>query len=653
MTSLIGKVIDRYRIVSVIGEGGMATVYKATDTRLERDVAVKVIRTDSFPPEQLDLMRKRFEREAKTLAKLSHPNIVDIIDYGEYEGAPYLVMIYLPGGTVKQRIGHPMPWQEAAQLLIPIAHALEYAHDHNVINRDVKPSNILLTEKGQPKLTDFGLVKLLETEEKTHLTTSGTGMGTPDYMAPEQWVGETTPQSDIYSLGVVLYELITNHRPFTADTPAGILIKQAQDPLPPPHQYIPNLPRKVEAVILKALDKDPKKRYENMRAFANAMEDLLLEEHRSVLASTLAPKKLFRQENPPPATPEAAPPSGQAETPIQSTPAPEPASIPEPNPAKTLTPISAPSFPDIQQKPTPRVKWPVWFALGSVIGLICSAVILCKYAGIFANPTETPSNTPGVTQSIPGTSTFTPEATFTAAPTSPPAEITDKNGVVMRYVEAGDFTMGNDNGSADVQPESVINLDAFYIDKYEVTNVLYRACFKAGVCRAPQKGGSATHTSYFSSPQFDNYPVIFVNWNMAKTYCEWRGARLPTEAEWEKAARGTDGRTYPWGENLKCSFANYQSCVGDTTAVGSYEEGKSPYGVYDMAGNVWEWVSSLHRPYPYNPLDGREDLEANGNRVARGGSWNIIGGNVNSDNRYILDPSYYGLYVGFRCAKSP
>lgn len=277
MPSLIGQSFGRYHILEQLGEGGMATVFKAYDTRLERDVAIKVIRRSAFPVEQHELVLKRFEREAKALAKLNHPNIVNVIDYGDYEEAPYLVMPFFPGGTLKQHLGKPIPWQEAIRLLLPIAHALQYAHEQGIIHRDVKPSNILITRSGEPMLSDFGIAKILEGGEVTALTGTGVGVGTPEYMAPEQWTGQACVQSDVYSLGVVFYELVTGRKPFVADTPAAILLMQATEPLPRPSKYLPDLPEKVERILLKALARDPQDRYQTMGEFAAAIEGVFNE----------------------------------------------------------------------------------------------------------------------------------------------------------------------------------------------------------------------------------------------------------------------------------------------------------------------------------------------------------------------------------------
>ena len=630
MSDLIGQQVGRYQVLELLGEGGMATVYKAHDPRLERDVAIKVIRRDAFPPEDLDMLLKRFEREAKALGKLSHPNIVGVIDYGEHEGSPYLVMVYVGGGTLKDRLGYPLPpmkWRDAVRMLLPIARALEYVHERGIINRDVKPSNILMTEDGQPLLSDFGLAKLFEKDkESTSITGTGMGIGTPDYMAPEQWTGEPTAQSDLYSLGVVLYEMVTGHRPYTADTPAGILLKQATESLPLPKTYIPDLPQNVESVLLKALAKDPADRYPDVRTFAQELDNLLA--GRAVDATNTRPE-ILRDHM-----------TGRAHK----------AELP------TALPVGS------AKKGFPTL----WVALAVLALIVVAGGTFFASGGFGLLAAPSPTSTATLAATLPPTGTavpFTETPAPTLAPTETlvptitplPDEIRDVKNVPMRFIPGGEFAMGSDTGEADSRPASQVSVAPFYIDKFEVTNEMYDACVFARECRRPQQAGSATRTSYYGSPVFANYPVIYVDWKMAKTYCEWRGARLPTEAEWEFAARGADGRSYPWGEKVDCSFANAAGCVGDTTPVDQYANGQSPFGVYGMAGNVWEWTSSLFKFYPYDAADGREDLTTPGQRMARGGSWHTFGGNggnVRTDIRLKLDPAYYGAYVGFRCALS-
>ena len=275
MTDLSGQYFGRYYLMERLGEGGMAVVYKAHDTRLERDVAIKIIRSDSFPGNALDEVLKRFEREAKALAKLSHPNIVKVHDYGEHEGSPYIVMEYMPGGTLKKILGKPVPWQEALRLLLPVARGMEYAHQRGIIHRDIKPANILITESGDPMLSDFGIAKLFEADQATNLTGTGMVIGTPEYMAPEQWDGKPNQQSDLYSLGVVLYEMVAGRKPYEADTPMSILVKQATEPLPPPRQFVADLPEEIEALLIKALARNPQDRFADIHVLILSMEALL------------------------------------------------------------------------------------------------------------------------------------------------------------------------------------------------------------------------------------------------------------------------------------------------------------------------------------------------------------------------------------------
>jgi len=246
-----------------------------------------------------------------------------------------------------------------------------------------------------------------------------------------------------------------------------------------------------------------------------------------------------------------------------------------------------------------------------------------------------------------------PSVSNTPVPTPLPVEITDLKNVTMRLVSAGDFTMGSDTDDSNFNRAHSVTLATFYMDKYEVTNAHYAVCVTAGVCEPPQDIKSYFRSSYYGDAQYDNFPVIYVDWYMARTYCEvWRGARLPAEAEWEKAARGADERTYPWGEDISCDKANYDSCTGETSAVGSYESGISPYGLYDMAGSVFEWTSSINKSYPYDATDGREDLTGSSSRVIRGGGWSHNAHDVQTFYRSWIGPNYSESVIGFRCARN-
>ena len=282
-------------------------------------------------------------------------------------------------------------------------------------------------------------------------------------------------------------------------------------------------------------------------------------------------------------------------------------------------------------------------------------------------------------QSLP---TVTPIPSVTPIPTSTSsllAEITDANGVTMRLVPAGEFTMGVDADVASTECQkftSVISscnrdffiklaphkvtLSDFYMDTYEVTNAAYKRCVDTDKCAPPTQSDSNTRSVYYGKPEFDEYPVIYVDWSMAKTYCEWRGARLPTEAEWEKAARGTDGRAYPWGEGISCDKANYRSyegnnCVYETTKVGSYLDDASPYGIYDMAGNVHEWVNDWYEEkyYQSSPSSNPLGPDSGEFHVLRGGSWRNDESYVYSASRVGTEPTATTNSIGFRCARSP
>lgn len=284
--------------------------------------------------------------------------------------------------------------------------------------------------------------------------------------------------------------------------------------------------------------------------------------------------------------------------------------------------------------------------------------------------TSTPVPAASTATSIP-TPTSTPLPVATATPDT--IRISPKDGMTQIHIPAGTFTMGGMDvyRENDEQPPHQVRLDSFWMDQVEVTNGMYELCVRAGVCLLPGEFRSDNREDYFGIPEFRDYPVVNVTWFDADAYCKWAGRRLPTEAEWERAARGDDLRNYPWGDEPPNEFnSNSLNVVGDTTRVGSYTEGASPFGVLDMAGNVWEWVADYYKSnyYAVSPLDNPQgptrDEARSDLRVIRGGSFQEDGVFLRLANRSFLDgpdPSakredkaYYGkssTRIGFRCAE--
>jgi serine/threonine protein kinase len=569
MNDLSGSSFGRYHLVEKLGEGGMAIVYKAFDTRLECDVAVKVIRMERLTQEMMVTTLKRFEREAKAVAQLTHANIVKVTDFGENESTPYLVMEYLPGGTIKQFLGKSMPYTEAAQLLAPIARALHYAHSHNLIHRDVKPSNILITESGEPMLTDFGIAKILDLEGGQTLTGTGVGIGTPEYMAPEQWTGNITPSVDIYSLGVVFYELVTGHKPYTADTPAAVLIKLITDPLPNPTTFVTDLPEKVEQVIFKALAKKPEDRYQTMAELEAALQELLRFEGKHQAA------KKQKEEMA----------------------APEPLNKTEKIPADTTEDASSTHL-DIGTRATEIQPLP---PIDDLKG--------AEWAKDKQNLMK----------------------------------IKLDDDVYMEFIRipAGEFLMGSDPtvdplAWKDEQPQHKVALDEYWIGKISVNRTQFK------VFASQKKSFFFRFFNQTNNLDFrEDDPFTEVDWNVAVEFCDWlsdlsgQSISLPTEAQWEKAARGTDGRFFPWGNEVNMDLSKKPG----------------PYGALGMAGVVWDWTSDWYSRNYYlkgsnkNPT-GPDEGEF---KVVHGGSSTSEAKECRSACRCGLDPIDKYSNVGFRC----
>lgn len=268
MENLIGKQFGTYQIISQCGQGGMATVYKAYQPSMDRYVALKVLpQFHASDPEFLG----RFEQEAKALAQLQHPHILPVYDYGESEGFTYFVMPLMQDGNLGELLAtEKLSHFRINQIISQIGGALEFAHSRGFIHRDVKPSNILLDESGNCMLMDFGIAKIIEGSKV--FTQTGGILGTPAYMSPEQGTGkEIDHRSDIYSLGIILYEMVTGKTPFEAETPVAVIFKHVHDPLPPPSTIVPDLPEDIERVILKSLVKDPEERFQTVRDMIDAL----------------------------------------------------------------------------------------------------------------------------------------------------------------------------------------------------------------------------------------------------------------------------------------------------------------------------------------------------------------------------------------------
>jgi hypothetical protein len=301
MEDLTGKQLGPYRVIAPLGEGGMAAVYKAYQPGMDRYVALKVLPHHfAHDPDFVS----RFQREAKIIARLQHPHILPVHDFGTADGYTYLVMPFIASGTLADLLQRArLPLQQLRTVIAQVGDALDYAHARGIVHRDVKPSNILIDERGNCLLTDFGIARMVE--GATLLTHTGAIMGTPAYMAPEQGLGQSVDgRSDIYALGVILYELVTGRTPFAAETPLALVLKHIHDPLPPPRSLDPSVPDDLERVILKALAKNPADRYQTAGEFVRALNETTIEEPVQVDPPPII--GAVRPEGPPTPTPRRA-----------------------------------------------------------------------------------------------------------------------------------------------------------------------------------------------------------------------------------------------------------------------------------------------------------------------------------------------------------
>ena len=632
------------RIGRELGRGGFATVYEARDVELERVVALKVLHPYYVEDRQFV---ERFRQEARAAARLRHPHIVTVYEAGEAGDQLYIAMEYLPGRTLQALLEAEgagpepaegaLPLERALPILEQVAEALDHAHAQGVVHRDVKPGNVMVEQTAEGScispsescispsevratLTDFGLVKALAAS--TALTSRGTLLGSPEYMAPEQAdperAGEVGPAADRYALGVVAYQMLTGRVPFPGNTPATLYAHEHK-PVPPPRSLRPGLPQAVEAALLRMLAKAPAERFPSAGAFVAQLREALLAERQAVRLGPLYAQlqaAAARQE-----WAEVLALGGR---------------IQELDPAYRDVAEWMGRARDRLRRPSrrPPLVRPAW--LWRVVG---GAAVLLVIIGVAVVVVPRLIETPTWTR---------------------PAD-----GMVMVYVPAGEFLMGSsdaDGQAWDVEkPQHTVYLDGYWIDRTEVTNAQYRKCVEAGACREP---GCWDEDNYNAPDQ----PVVCVSWDGAQAYAAWVGGRLPTEAEWEKAARGTDGRIYPWGDEFDGTRLNYcdRNCEKDlkdtsaddsyalTAPVGRYLSGASPYGVLDMAGNVWEWVADRYDAeyYARSPARNPQGPNSGGFRVIRGGAFLNEVRFVRCAVRGWYFPFVRNGYIGFRLVVS-
>jgi tRNA A-37 threonylcarbamoyl transferase component Bud32 len=403
MEDLTGMQLGPYRILRPLGEGGMAAVFAAYQPSMERTVAIKVL-PRQYAQEPVFLAR--FRQEATLVANLQHPNILPVFDFGESQGYTYLVMPFIQGGTLASRLqGQPLPLEQVVEIIRQVGGALDYAHKKGLVHRDVKPANVLLDEGGNCLLSDFGIARMVETS--VHLTTTGGLVGTPAYMAPEQGLGKKADaRTDIYALGIVLYQLVTGRVPFRAETPIAVIRMHIDDPLPLPRQLNPGLPEAVERVILRALAKDPAERYSSAAEMVRALQQ----------AAAPAAPATFRA--PPPLRVRLGRGGAAVATPtVRSAPLSRPPSYPYPPPVALGAPATTPlPLPPGAIAAARRSRKKGWIIGGAVVALVVLVAGLLSLAQAWPGAQPAPSASPAV--SFPAPATGQPTGASPAAASS-------------------------------------------------------------------------------------------------------------------------------------------------------------------------------------------------------------------------------------------
>ena len=556
--------IPGYKLLSKLGKGGQGNVYKAIQISMNRPVAVKVIMPDSGVQES---ELGRFLREARVLARLRHENIVQAIDYGEHNGIRYLVMEFVEGDSVLDLIEREgaLGVRRSIDVAIQICRALEHAAGFGVIHRDIKPANIVITKTNRAVLVDFGLARPEETD--LQLTMTGTTVGTPHYMSPEQIrsIEKLDGRSDIYALGCTFFHMLTGQVPFPLQSKAEIMASHLREEVKLPKELPAGIPGPVFDVIRTAMEKDREDRY----ASAREMLADLTSARQKLPSETQVGMAAF----------------GHAD---------EEAALKLARMAQERDRLA-----EHARRLEERLR--------AIEGGLARA--------------ELPDGVREISDDVPI-----------------PASVVEEE---MVLGPAGTFICGEDEGKDIDTPRREMHLDDFWLDVYAVTNRAYAKFVRETRHPAPPHWKGTEPPSAIA-----DHPVVWITWQDAVDYAAWSGKRLPTPIEWQKGARGTDGRAFPWGARPDAARLNCKETGrGATTRVGDFPEGASPYGLQDMAGNVAEWVFGRFAMSGPNSDTGQVI------RAVCGGSWrDPLERSRCASRRGYRDGGRSG-YVGFRCAR--
>lgn len=663
--------LTRYETIHKLGrnENTIATVYLARDKHLNRNVALKVL------PQSLTLDSTeyaQFQTQVRLMANLALDAVVPVLDYGLWGANPYIVSQYMPHGALTDKLAAvPLTLEKASAWLTRLAVTLDHIHGSGIAHGDLKPNNILYTAQNRPAIADYGfvqIVRLLRPDTRTF-----SELADPLYCAPELFDAQSAPtlRSDLYSLATVLFEALTGTTPFTAKTHRALRRQHRKKTVPQLASLLPASPPDLQAILDIALAKDPSVRYGSFTEFAAAFSAVVAptQAAKQVAATTPDPEPAIkRKPRKKPALVETKPDAAELDAlePIQSHASQVDAETPMIASGAALDTLEETELiPDAPEEEL-YLSQRLWLLIQrpSVKLLLragYSALLLA--IGFWAGMWFIDPQSAGIAD--PYSTTLTDV-------------IVDDFGHEMVLIPEGEFVMGSNLGDQDEQPVHSVFLDSYYIDKFEVTNEQYVEFlndvgnFEEGGKPwvddiAPWDGIEVVgEDAWRTASGFVNMPVVGVTWHGASAFCFWRGGDLPTEAQWEKAARGTTAPLYPWGNtydpakanvcdtNCARNWANDEIDDGFAGAapIGSFPEGASTYGVFDMAGNVAEMVADWQDGSYYQVSEAVNPAgPVRGNfRVLRGGSFYFRIEEVRTSNRSGWLPTDRNDFIGFRCA---